>query len=104
MGQFFSFVFIFSHLLSCIIFLFALLYFVNYAALLRAVCKFGYSLLSRPFLPEFYVSISVTVFIAADFFLGFPNHQPLLSSTFGKRPRFIVFFVLQSPLGSWSVL
>ena len=31
-------------------FFFALWYFVNYASLLRAVCKFSYSLLSRPFL------------------------------------------------------
>ena len=35
------------------------------------------------FLPEFYVSISVTVNVAVDFFLGSPNYQPLLSSTFG---------------------
>ena len=40
------------------------------------------------FLPEFYVFISVTVFVAVAFFLGFPNHQPLLSSAFGKRLRF----------------
>ena len=29
------------------------------------------------------MSISVTVFVAVDFFLGFPNHKPLLSSAFG---------------------
>ena len=34
----------------CEFFFFALWYFVNYASLLRAVCKFSYSLLSRPFL------------------------------------------------------
>ena len=32
--------------------------------------------------------ISVTVFVAVAFFLGFPNDQPLLSSAFGKRLRF----------------
>ena len=47
--NFFPFVFRFlTYLLSCILFLFALRYFVNYAPLLRAVCKFRYSLLSRP--------------------------------------------------------
>ena len=52
LGQiFFPFVFRFlTYLLSCILFLFALRYFVNYAPLLRAVCKFRYSLLSRPYL------------------------------------------------------
>ena len=50
-GANFFLLFSFSHtyLLTCIIFLFALRYFVNYAPLLGAVCKFGYSLLSRPF-------------------------------------------------------
>ena len=44
-GQIFCpFVFRFlTYLLSCIRFLFALRYFVNYAPLLRAVCKFRYS-------------------------------------------------------------
>ena len=42
-----------TYLLSCILFLFALRYFVNYAPLLRAVCKFRYSLLSRPFFYQF---------------------------------------------------
>ena len=52
LGQiFFPFVFRFlTYLLSCILLLFALRYFVNYAPLLRAVCKFCYSLLSRPYL------------------------------------------------------
>ena len=50
-GKFFPFVFCFlTYLLSCILLLFALRYFVNYAPLLRAVCKFRYSLLSRPYL------------------------------------------------------
>ena len=50
-ANFFPFVFRFlTYLLSCILFLFALRYFVNYAPLLRAVCKFRYSLLSRPYL------------------------------------------------------
>ena len=48
---FFPFVFRFlAYLLSCILFLFALRYFVDYAPLLRAVCKFRYSLLSCPYL------------------------------------------------------
>ena len=38
-GAIFSFC---TYLLSCILFLFALRYFVNYAPLLRAVCKFSY--------------------------------------------------------------
>ena len=42
---FLLFSFSYTYLLSCILFLFALRYFVNYAPLLRAVCKFGYSLL-----------------------------------------------------------
>ena len=55
LGQFFfPFVFRFlTYLLSCIRFLFALRYFVNYAPLLRAVCKFRYSLLSRLFITSF---------------------------------------------------
>ena len=55
LGQiFFPFVFRFlTYSLSCIRFLFALGYFVNYAPLLRAVCKFRYSLLSRLFITSF---------------------------------------------------
>ena len=50
----FPFVFRFlTYSLSCIRFLFALRYFVNYAPLLRAVCKFRYSLLSRLFITSF---------------------------------------------------
>ena len=43
-GANFSLLFSFSYtyLLSCILFLLALRYFVNYAPLLRAVCKFSY--------------------------------------------------------------
>ena len=44
-----------------------------------------------PFLPQFYVFTSVTVFLAVDFFLGFLNHKPLLSSAFGKRLQFLRF-------------
>ena len=55
LGQFFfPFVFRFpTYSLSCIRFLFALRYFVNYAPLLRAVCKFRYSLLSRLIITSF---------------------------------------------------
>ena len=58
-ANFFPFVFLFlTYLLSCILFLFALRYFVNYAPLLRAVCKFRYSLLSRPYLlPVFFLRV-----------------------------------------------
>ena len=96
-GKFFPFVnsFSYTYLLSCILFLFALRYFVNYPPLLRAVCKFGYSLLSRPVFTRVFTCLSVqTVFVAVFFFLGFPNHQPLLSSAFGKRlcfHRFLQF-------------
>ena len=49
-ANFFPFVFRFlTYLLSCILLLFALRYFVNNAPLLF-VCKFRYSLLSRPYL------------------------------------------------------
>ena len=70
LGQLFFLLFFrfLAYLLSCILFLFALRYFVNYAPLLRAVCKFRYSLLSRPYLlPVFYVSISVTSFVEVDY-------------------------------------
>ena len=68
-GKFFPFVFRFlTFLLSCILLLFALRYFVNYAPLIRAVCKFRYSLLSRPYLlPVFFVSIDVTSFVEIDY-------------------------------------
>ena len=74
-ANFFPFVFRFlTYLLSCILFLFALRYFVNYAPLLRAVCKFRYSLLSRPFFLPVYVSISVTALVEVGFsVLGGPD-------------------------------
>ena len=93
-----------SYLLWCILFLFALLYFVNYAPLLRAVCKFGYSLLSAPlFLPEFYVFISVTVFVAVAFFSVSLTTNPCYPQYLVSGFVFIVFFnfVLQCPLGSF---
>ena len=63
LGQIFSFGF-HTYLLSCIIFPFALRYFVNYAPWLRAVCKFGYSfVISR--LCQFYQCNSV---LAVDLF------------------------------------
>ena len=90
---FFPFVFRFlTSLLSCILFLFALRYFVNYAPLLRAVCKFRYSLLSRPpfFLPV-YVSISVTALVEVGFsVLGGPDHQPCHPQHFVSSFVFIV--------------
>ena len=70
-GNFFSFVFAFS--LTCYrVFFFFLLSGILLITLLllRAVCKFRYSLLSRPFFLPVYVSISVTAFIIVevDFF------------------------------------
>ena len=70
-GANFSLLFSFSYtyLLPCILFLFALRYFVNYAPLFCTVCKFSYIVCYLTlFLPEFYVSISVTVSVAVDFF------------------------------------
>ena len=95
-GQiFFPFVFRFlTYLLSCILFLFALRYFVNYAPLLRAVCKFRYSLLSRPFFSPGYVSISVTALVEVDFFPRWPWPPTLSSSAFGKQLRFHRFLLI----------
>ena len=94
-GQFFSFCFRFlTYLLSCILFLFALRYFVNYAPLLRAVCKFRYSLLSRPFFLPVYVSISVTALVEVDFFPRWPWPPTLSSSAFGKQLRFHRFSLI----------
>ena len=87
-GANFSFCFRFLTLVIVYSFCFAPRYFVNYAPLLRAVCKFGYIVcyLALFFLPE---SISVTAFVAVDIFFSVSlNHQPLLSSAFGKRLRF----------------
>ena len=53
---FLLFSFSYTYFLSCIIFLCALRYFVNHA----------------PLLPELQVSISVTLFVAVDFFPRFP--------------------------------
>ena len=78
-GKFFPFVLGFlTYLLSCILFLFALRYFVNYAPLLRAICKFRYSLLSRPyFLAVYGLSFSVTTFVEVGFsVLCGSDHQP----------------------------
>ena len=95
LGQFFPFVFRFlTYLLSCILFLFALRYFVNYAPLLRAVCKFRYSLLSRPFFSPGYVSISVTALVEVDFFPRWPWPPTLSSSAFGKQLRFHRFSLI----------
>ena len=92
LGQIFFLLFPFSHtyLLSYILFLFALRYFVNYAPSLRSVCKFGYSLLSRPF---FYQSLRVyqrvTMLVAVDFFSRFHQERiekKLLPATLDKEP------------------
>ena len=48
-----------TYLLSCILLLFTLRYFVNHAPLLRAVCKFHYSLLSRPYLLPVFTDLLV---------------------------------------------
>ena len=104
---FLLFSFSYTYFLSCIIFLCALRYFVNYTPLLRAVCKFGYSLLSRPYFTRvasvyqcnsvrgsrFFFSVSLTTKPC------YPQH---LVSGF----VFIVFFnfVLRWPLRSLSVL
>ena len=96
LGQiFFRFVFRFlTYLLSCILFLFALRYFVNYAPLLRAVCKFRYSLLSRPYFLPVYVCISVTALAEVDFFPRWPWLPTLSSSAFGKQLRFHRFSLI----------
>ena len=57
-----------TYLLSCIIFPFALRYFVNYAPWLRAVCKFGYSLLSRAFASFFTCFYQFNSVLAVDLF------------------------------------
>ena len=63
------FSFPYTYLLSCILFLFALRHFVNYTPLFCTVCKFSYIVYYLTlFIPEFYVSISVTVSVAVDFF------------------------------------
>ena len=66
-ADFFPLFFVFSLTRYRVFFFFSLRYFVNYAPLLRAVCKFRYSLLSRLFITSFYVSISVTTFVEVDY-------------------------------------
>ena len=74
LGQFFFLLFSLSYtyLLSCILFLFALLYFVNYAPLLRALCKFGYSLLSPPFFTRVLRVYQCNSVRGSSFFSRFP--------------------------------
>ena len=91
-ANFFPFVFVFSHLLV-IVYSFSFrspVLFVNYAPSLRSVCKFGYSLLSRPF---FYQSLRVyqrvTMLVAVDFFSRFHQERiekKLLPATLDKEP------------------
>ena len=91
--HFFSFCFS-SFSLTCyrVFFFFSLRYFVNYAPLLCAVCKFRYSLLPRPyFIASFYGAISVTTFVEVGFFLVGPNHQPCLPQHLVSSFVFIVF-------------
>ena len=91
-GKFFSFCFRFLTLTCYLVFFF---FSLSCILLITLLCYVLYvnsvivCYLPPPlFLPEFYVFISVTVFVAVAFFLGFPDHQPLLSSAFGKRLRF----------------
>ena len=80
-----------TYLLSCILF-FTLRYFVYYAPLLCAVCKFHYSLLPRPyFIASFYGAISVTTFVEVGSFFGGPDHQPCLPQHLVSSFVFIVF-------------
>ena len=73
-------------------FSFALRYFVNYAPLLRAICKFRYSLLSRPYFLPVYVGISVTALVEVGFsVLGGPDHQPCHPQHLVSSFVFIVF-------------
>ena len=73
------FSFSYTYLLSCILFLLALRYFINYTPLFCSVCKFSYIVCYLTlFLPEFYMSISVTVFVAVDFFSLFPQPPTLV--------------------------
>ena len=71
---------------------FTLRYFVYYAPLLCAVCKFRYSLLPRPyFIASFYGAISVTTFVEVGSFFGGPDHQPCLPQHLVSSFVFIVF-------------
>ena len=89
---FLSFCFSFSHLLVIVYSFFTLRYFVYYAPLLCAVCKFRYSLLPRPyFIASFYGAISVTTFVEVGSFFGGPDHQPCLPQHLVSSFVFIVF-------------
>ena len=91
LGQLFFYFRFLTYLLSCILFC-SLRYFVSYAPLLFAVCKFRYSLLPRPYLlPVFYGAISVTSFLEVGFFFGGSDHQPYLSQHLVSSFVFIVF-------------
>ena len=74
--------------------------------LLEVVCKFRYSLLSRPYFLPVYVSISVTALVEVDFFPRWPwpptlspsaieiyLHGSLIVKTFADRER-VVFLEL----------
>ena len=68
-GNFFSFVFAVSLTCYRVFFFFSLSGILLITLLLlRAVGKFRYSLLSRPFFLPVYVSISVTALVEVDFF------------------------------------
>ena len=80
-------------------FFFAIRYFVNYSPLFCTVCKFSYIVCYLTlFLPEFYVSISVTVSVAVDFF--FPDY-PTTNPWYPQHLVIIAFFnfTLQWPSG-----
>ena len=109
LGQIFPFVFVFLHLLVIVYsFSFRSQYFVNYAPLLRTVCKSIYLVCYLAlFLPRVLCAFQCNSVRGISFFPGFPNHRPsfypqhLLSSL-----DFIFFFnfVLHWLLGSLSVL
>ena len=94
-GNFFSFVFAFSLTCYRVFFFFPLSGILLITLLLlRAVCKFRYSLLSRPFFLPVYVSISVTALVEVDFFPRWPWPPTLSSSAFGKQLRFHRFSLI----------
>ena len=87
--------FVFSLTCYRVFFFFSLRYFVNYAPLLRAVCKFRYSLLSRPYFLPVYASISATALVEVDFFPRWPWPPTLTSSSaFRKQLRFHRFSLI----------
>ena len=86
------FSFSYTYLLSCILFLLALRYFINYTPLFCSVCKFSYIVCYLTlFLPEFYMSISVTVFVAVDFFSRFPQPPTLVILSIWRAASFSSF-------------